>query len=295
MIVCPHCNTINKDGIAFCVQCGKKLITSSEQNTCIACGATLKAGAKFCARCGTQQTGDDKPESKSDATVIIPRKDKTPPVSQADVETVMVIEDRPSHKSTPAPDKDQTVIITKPKAQSDKQRDAHSEPRAIPSPPAALSTPPAPPVSPAKKSGEGQTSTPRSGKSTVQPPTQGKSGNTAKAVGIGVIAALVIGGGGIYLFKSKQPAPASPPTTEASAPQVDATPTAPVVNSAPVPAAPPAEVANSQPVSIQPVEIVPATPGASAPQLPADAQPAPPPCDGGSKQRKYGKHFLQRP
>jgi len=46
---CAKCNTENRDGAAFCVDCGAKLVLA-----CPECGAELPLSAKFCDKCGTE-------------------------------------------------------------------------------------------------------------------------------------------------------------------------------------------------------------------------------------------------
>jgi ABC-type oligopeptide transport system substrate-binding subunit/class 3 adenylate cyclase len=46
---CPKCNTENREGAKFCVNCGAKLVLA-----CAQCGTELLASAKFCDTCGAQ-------------------------------------------------------------------------------------------------------------------------------------------------------------------------------------------------------------------------------------------------
>lgn len=97
MITCPHCRAENPDNRTFCRKCGNQL-NEPAKPSCIACGYPLKPDAKSCDRCGTPQR---KKETKT--TGIFSRKSKSAPPttrpSQADVETIMVIEDRPAFQS----------------------------------------------------------------------------------------------------------------------------------------------------------------------------------------------------
>ncbi len=48
-IVCPACQTPNRDGARFCDNCGQAL-----PSACPACGTLNRAGARFCDNCGTR-------------------------------------------------------------------------------------------------------------------------------------------------------------------------------------------------------------------------------------------------
>ncbi len=48
---CPKCQTDNKEGVKFCIECGHKF-----ELKCPQCGHSLPATAKFCEECGHQLT-----------------------------------------------------------------------------------------------------------------------------------------------------------------------------------------------------------------------------------------------
>lgn len=66
---CPRCGTENRLGIAFCRECGQRLIASGASSTlarptppdatmaCPRCGTHNRAGAAFCANCGANLRG----------------------------------------------------------------------------------------------------------------------------------------------------------------------------------------------------------------------------------------------
>jgi class 3 adenylate cyclase len=49
-MICPECNTHNRDGAAYCLHCGSSLAP-----VCPQCGWELLTGARFCDRCGARQ------------------------------------------------------------------------------------------------------------------------------------------------------------------------------------------------------------------------------------------------
>jgi hypothetical protein len=79
--VCPRCNSVNKPGAAFCMNCGSSL---SDQNApavataqsqpltrqCSACGSEVPANLAFCTNCGqSMQAGSAQPATAVAATV----------------------------------------------------------------------------------------------------------------------------------------------------------------------------------------------------------------------------------
>src|SRR5215469_11409717 len=61
-MTCPHCGTVNRDGSAFCKDCGTTMappadvsfapVTMTNINLCPNCGAALAPDAAFCGNCG---------------------------------------------------------------------------------------------------------------------------------------------------------------------------------------------------------------------------------------------------
>ena len=56
---CPKCQTDNKEGAKFCLECGQKL-----EVKCPECGHAVPPGAKFCNECGHQLSLPSKPTPK---------------------------------------------------------------------------------------------------------------------------------------------------------------------------------------------------------------------------------------
>jgi len=56
---CPKCQTDNKEGANFCLECGQKL-----EVKCPGCGHAVPLGAKFCNECGHQLSLPSKPTPK---------------------------------------------------------------------------------------------------------------------------------------------------------------------------------------------------------------------------------------
>ncbi len=54
MIICPTCNTENRDGAGFCNHCGARLASTL---VCPACGTSNSAQARYCSQCATPLRG----------------------------------------------------------------------------------------------------------------------------------------------------------------------------------------------------------------------------------------------
>ena len=77
---CPRCGTENRPGIAFCRECGQRLIAPGASSTlarpapadgtmaCPRCGTHNRAGAAFCANCGANLRGG--PQVAAPAVVV---------------------------------------------------------------------------------------------------------------------------------------------------------------------------------------------------------------------------------
>src|SRR5258707_9294037 len=53
-IICPNCQTVNRDGARFCDNCGQAL-----PSACPRCGTLNRAGARFCDNCGERLAAAD--------------------------------------------------------------------------------------------------------------------------------------------------------------------------------------------------------------------------------------------
>ena len=71
---CPKCQTENKEGAKFCIECGHKF-----ELKCPQCGYSLPATAKFCEECGHQLT-----KSKEVPSIDYSRPKSYTPKSLAD-------------------------------------------------------------------------------------------------------------------------------------------------------------------------------------------------------------------
>jgi Double zinc ribbon len=80
---CPRCGTLNRPGIAFCSNCGQRLVASGAPTTvarpaapdgtlaCPRCGTHNRAGTAFCQNCGANLQAGAKPEAASVAPAAV--------------------------------------------------------------------------------------------------------------------------------------------------------------------------------------------------------------------------------